>query len=82
MTAATLWYRGSVIERKSESPLARSCGQGDRGKPRREHEEEQQREPEPDEVREVVASTSAPRTTPGSVKSVRTTPAGEPPTSS
>ena len=26
MTAATLWYRGSVIERKSESAFASSCG--------------------------------------------------------
>ena len=26
ITAATLWYRGSVIDRKSDSPFARSCG--------------------------------------------------------
>ena len=54
ITAATLWYRGSVIERKSESLFARSCGSATSARPGREHEQEEQREPEPEDVDDVV----------------------------
>ena len=56
MIAATLWYRGSVIDRKSESPFASSCGSATAASPGDSTKQEQEREPEQEQVRDVLSA--------------------------
>ena len=75
MTAATLWYRGIGHRAEVREPVREKLRQRDGREARREHEEEQERKPEPDEIGDVVRLERARRgSTPGSVKSIRTTP--------
>ena len=79
MTAATLWYRGSVIERKSESEFASSWGVATAASPG-----ERKKSPRSGTVSQKryamsLPSTRAPSSVHGWVNAVRSTPCGVPP---
>ena len=82
MTAATLWYRGSVIERKSESPFASSCGSATAARPGDSTKRKRSGSPSQSEVGEVLSLGQRREDRARVGEELFSAPTGEPPTSS